>query len=302
MHPCKATSFFRAGLVQLEQNKQENAKVNFLEALRLNPSLFEANFRLGCLSSYSGNYDEAISYFNKELNGSPNFAPAHYELANALLRQNSLLLVSGKVARKNGFTIPVLPVRSLNYAQDNLTALSLAKEHLEKAFENYSPDHLFKAHSAFELGLVYEKLGKHEKAEELFQTSEELYLAFSKQQINKPNVFYRLGILAEKKNDFIKALEFYVKEVEVNPNNEVARECAASILKRQGKYQEATKICPANSHTRTIGFVQPSPSISSEDRIADKSGGTSSLDEQNTESSLKPYSRHSIGFLSNGGN
>ena len=78
---------FENKALQFAQNKQnDDARTNFLIALKLNPSFAEAWNNLGTLSFFEGKFDEAKTEYDRALKISPKYADVQFNMALLLLK------------------------------------------------------------------------------------------------------------------------------------------------------------------------------------------------------------------------
>jgi tetratricopeptide (TPR) repeat protein len=81
-YPRIATAYNNRGAAFLAEKQYDKAYSDFMNALRIDPSYYEAYFNLGSLLySAKGNYSEAIRLFNKTLLINPDFLKAYDALA-----------------------------------------------------------------------------------------------------------------------------------------------------------------------------------------------------------------------------
>ena len=78
------------GIALAEQNRLDEAIVEFREALRINPGDADGHHSLGNALARKGRLAEAVEQFYETLRIHPGHAKAHYDLGNALARQGDL--------------------------------------------------------------------------------------------------------------------------------------------------------------------------------------------------------------------
>ena len=78
------------GMALAEQNRLDEAIVEFREVLRINPQDADGHHNLGNALARQGRLGEAVEQFQEALRIHPGHAKAHYDLGNALTRQGEL--------------------------------------------------------------------------------------------------------------------------------------------------------------------------------------------------------------------
>ena len=64
----------------IANNNYEYAKLLIEKELKLNPNVFELNFKLGLLHNISGDLKKAINFYKKSTLLNPNYSPAYCNL------------------------------------------------------------------------------------------------------------------------------------------------------------------------------------------------------------------------------
>ncbi len=80
IHPKHADAYFRIGIVQLGQEKVDQAIINFQKAVDFNPNYTEARIKLGISQAFVGDYIEAEKNLKEILKKRPGFADIYYYL------------------------------------------------------------------------------------------------------------------------------------------------------------------------------------------------------------------------------
>jgi Flp pilus assembly protein TadD len=78
------------GMALAEQNRLDEAIVEFREVLQINPTDADGHHNLGNALARKGRLGEAVEQFHEALRIHPGHAKAHYDLGNALARQGEL--------------------------------------------------------------------------------------------------------------------------------------------------------------------------------------------------------------------
>jgi protein O-mannosyl-transferase len=78
------------GMALAEQNRLDEAIVEFREVLQINPQDADGHHNLGNALARQGRLGEAVEQFHEALRIHPGHAKAHYDLGNALARQGEL--------------------------------------------------------------------------------------------------------------------------------------------------------------------------------------------------------------------
>jgi Tfp pilus assembly protein PilF len=76
------------GLIYLQQDKIEDAKKLFQQAVKINPKYVEAHYNLGSILFSQGKFDAALTAFRKAAESNSNYPNAYYGAGLVFLRQN----------------------------------------------------------------------------------------------------------------------------------------------------------------------------------------------------------------------
>ncbi|MHB8578573.1 MAG: tetratricopeptide repeat protein [Ignavibacteriaceae bacterium] len=79
----KPQYFSSLATAQKKLNKFEEAEINYLNALKIQPLFWEASYNLGLLLQEKGKLNEAIKYYKVAIESNPNLHIAYYNLGNA---------------------------------------------------------------------------------------------------------------------------------------------------------------------------------------------------------------------------
>jgi tetratricopeptide (TPR) repeat protein len=85
LEPDNVDALYNLGLTYLDLDKRSEAKSAFEKILELNPGFKGVNLQLGLIAEWQKKLDEAISYYEKEIQLDDNATEAHQHLATLYL-------------------------------------------------------------------------------------------------------------------------------------------------------------------------------------------------------------------------
>jgi tetratricopeptide (TPR) repeat protein len=145
------------------KNDGGNAITKYENALAIKANLAEANYKIGRLYLRGKNYKEAQAYFNKAIQGDPEFAPTYRALADALANSRAYKSAATNYElfiQKSGTTDPELLLDVARYkflAQDYQGAITYLDQ-LKGKINNPIIDRMY--------GWAYSALGKNQESVE----------------------------------------------------------------------------------------------------------------------------------------
>ena len=107
------------------------AKMHYLEALRINPNLLMARYNLGNLLKSEGRITEAVTQYREVIRMNPDYAPAHNNLATALIRVAEIGKVIDDYAKLTESPKDSAAVRN------QLTAAQGVRDSLDEAIDHF---------------------------------------------------------------------------------------------------------------------------------------------------------------------
>lgn len=178
------------GVVLKEQGRRQDAKAEYIEALRLNPDYPEALNTLGVWEVENGQIDEGIANFRAALNSYPSYAFASFNLGN-------VMLAKGKFEEAIASYEDALRVDP-DYvdAHNNLAIVLSQSGRLDDAVRHYREALRLKPSDVGarnNLGVVLTQQGQLDKAVHQFQEALRLNPAFVQAYINFARALLRLG-------------------------------------------------------------------------------------------------------------
>ena len=167
----QAEKHYQAGLQLLNKQQNQNAIIEFDEAIILNPQLAEAYNNRGFAKQELKRYEEAIADYNEAIKINPQYADAYYNrgLAKQELKRYEEAITDYTEA------IKINPQYAEAYNNRGSAKLSLKR--YEEAITDYkkaislNPQHV-NAH--YNLGLLYRLLGKEKEALKNLKQAQEL--------------------------------------------------------------------------------------------------------------------------------
>ena len=243
--PNEAEFWFELGKVQYRSRRYEEAQKSFGRVASLEPTYPGNAFNLGLSSLKANRREDARSAFQNSIQLRPNHAASHFELAKMELASgNSSAAVDGFTMAANLAPDKARYWRSLGAAQfgqgnlrgaqtsyeraleveaghgdtlHNLAIIALYTNDASKAFERALA--AIKADSSqptyyYTLGEAAEDLGMTDQAAEAYQTAANKDANYAKPRIN-------LGVLADERGDYEKALEYLLAALRLEPQSSV---------------------------------------------------------------------------------
>ncbi len=217
--------------------------------------------KLAHLSMRIQDDDSAVSVYKKIIRkeglcsryrtlSNDDLAHAHFMLANLLFKKNrsreSIHFFSKlkeiNPAYKKDFPVHVFRDSSA-YRKSALCLLragltDLAIVQMQKYLGTNSDDAL----GYYALGLIYLKTGRDESAAEQFKKAIRLSHNVSDPKRYLSDIYLRLALISEKKEDFMKAIEYYWLAIDNKDNEYRAYHRLNQLCKRQGMKQECKDI------------------------------------------------------------
>ncbi|HUV60212.1 MAG TPA: tetratricopeptide repeat protein [Desulfatiglandales bacterium] len=166
------------------------------------------DFEMGSKLFKEGNYEEAIKYFKKIIDISPNMAMAYYNLGLSYLRTGNIEEALSSLKR----ALELKPDMVITYFA--LGECYVQKEMFDEAigsFKNATAIEPDNPRIYFNIGLIYSRNNQIDEALAAFKEAEKLDPNFSSNQ-------YQLGLLYLRKGDFEKATSCFEKFLELEPN------------------------------------------------------------------------------------
>lgn len=90
LYPRLNHHYWNIGNVLFKLMRLSEARVAFLETLKVDPNYAEAHFSLGILAEADKNYEEALGYFKKSLELNPQSEKSNVKIASIWIRQGKL--------------------------------------------------------------------------------------------------------------------------------------------------------------------------------------------------------------------
>ena len=238
--PRAKTHFYLALSYDL-QNQQELARMEYEEAIKLDPTLAEAFFNLGVIFDRNGQKLEAKESYEKAISLNPDFAEAHNNLGTLYSEQGDI----EKATRAYENAISFKP--DFAEAYNNMGVICRRTGQLDRALESFEKattfnPRFFQAYKS--IATVFEAEGEYEGAVEAYQKTIEI-------APQHEDAHFGLGASWQALGQIEKAKEAYQATLQVNPNNIDARFRLAEILASQGQNEEAV------NHYQAILRIDP---------------------------------------------
>ena len=236
------------------------------------------NFMNGNKEKILGNYELAITYFNKCLKFDPNHAASLYELANIYEFQGKDVMALSHIKR-------AVEIDDTNIWYSRLLGLVYEKHGLfdeaAKVYDEIVTQHPTDVDAYYDLANAYNTARKLDKAVEVFDRLEQEIGENEETLIQKQRLYIRMGepekaivqlerlieinptepqyygMLAElyqKQGNDAKALEIYSQLQEIDPNNPYVQLSLADYYKGAGENEKAFE-------AQKVAFANPSLDI-----------------------------------------
>lgn len=217
---------------QVQSGMLNDAVTSFEEAIKENYDDFHVWYQLGDTYYRLQRFSESLNCFETAITINPRFVEAYNGLA-------LLHFTNGKLTEAKKFAGAALSVKSddidahLTFGnisveeKDYFTAIAYFKEAL--ALEASSQ------HAAFNLALVYEKVGDIKSAIEAYQLAIKINSKFFEARFN-------LAILFQKIKQFDLSEKHYLEIIRQNPNCSDAYNNLGNIKLENGLYEEASEL------------------------------------------------------------
>jgi protein O-mannosyl-transferase len=191
------------GVLLKERGQRDDAKAEYLEALKINPDYAEALTTLGVCEAEEKQFEKAISSFEAAIKSNPNYSPAWYNMGNAFRDE-------GKSNEAIASYQTALQMWSENQQAHNNLAVALSESgKQEEAIAHFREALRLKptdagAHN--NLGVVLAQQGQLDEAVQQFKEALRLNPAYAQAYINLGRALVRLGRKDEAVQDFKEAL------------------------------------------------------------------------------------------------
>ena len=202
-------SYFYLTIQLSKLNRQEEAKMVCLEALKLDDRYSEFYCNLGIVQQKLKEYDAAISSYKKALSLKKE-ARYYYNLGTAYFYKNdydNCLLYYNKAIRLNSTNSEYLYERANLY--EMLKNPLKAEKDIVKCLKFYQniPDMAFIKERIFQIGVLYQKEEKYKDAIRMFNRGLKIENARDVYYQARGNCYKKLGMIQKAKNDYLKCLE-----------------------------------------------------------------------------------------------
>lgn len=222
-----AEYYFNQGLIFSEKGENDKAIGLLKRAIEINPYYTSAYNNLGIVYYKMKDFPKAIEYYKLAIEKDPNNTFAYNEWGNVLLnlgKDNEAQAMYEKCIEINpGFKWAYYNMGLLLEKKDPEKAIGYYKQVIEK-FPDYT-----EAYNGW--GSILLNQGKDEEAQALYEKCLEINPEFKW-------ALYNLGVLYEKK-DPRKAIEYYKRTIEKDPNYAIAYYGLGNVLEGLKEEDEA---------------------------------------------------------------
>ena len=212
----------RRGMGEMSQARYKEATDSFARAVIKNAKSPLPYLLLGASLYWSGKVEDAISEYKEAQRLDPK-NPLSYQLLGIAAGWK------GDVKQAQEYFLKANELDE-NKADThmNLGSTYAVEQNWEKALEHFPLYH-------YQLGTLYENMGRDEQAEASFKKALRLFPSYEDAQLS-------LGALEEKLNRPQEALKYYKKAVHTKPGDYVARLRYAFLLVKQGDKKRAREV------------------------------------------------------------
>ncbi len=245
----EAINLIKLGKIKKAKERLVNSLPNYLD----NKEYLSA---LGNVSFHSGDYEDALNYFQKALDIAKEDAVLFYSIAVCLQRlekkDEAFTYYKKSIELKPDFADALNNIALIYFnRKDYLTA----EEYFSRALQA-DPEHL---NSLVNLGSTKTFLNDYEAASATFDLA--LNIANKKNdQENLSIIYTNIGFLELRKNNLELALEFFDKSLDYNPDYVIANYNKGETLLKLGHFQEGWKFYEKRIYREEFGprkFYKP---------------------------------------------
>ena len=261
--PGNARILNSLGVVALQRNQKEKGRKLLENAAAIQPDYIEPYQNLALLYQNNGAPEKAIGYYEKILRIDPRNRAVYHQAAGLMIklkRYEDARTCLGRATDLFPDDIPTWEAYGdLNYENGNLEEARRANETIIKLEAGY-----LRAH--YNLGLIYRRQNKSDKAEESFTRALRLSPGnvlvlkqlgtnyFSRGEIEKAlqvfqqiirtdatdvEAIFNAGICLKEKREYHSALSLFEKVIRLDPDHLNAQFNAGEILTRLGNHSKA---------------------------------------------------------------
>lgn len=236
LHPNQPDVLNNLGYAQQNLDQDEQALLNYDEAIGLNPDHAGAWYNRGNLLCKMQRYDEAESSYRKALLIRPGHADSWVNLGNALkqmCRHEEALACYDRA-------IGLVPQHPMAY-NNRGNALKELERH-EEALASFSQAIRIDPHYAdayFNAGIVLEKMKQHEEALQAYRQAISLEPGHAQAWLNQGLVLIEIGRTTSDPTHYAAAMNCFDQAIAINPDYADAYGHKGSLLIELGKMSEA---------------------------------------------------------------
>ncbi|MCX8107397.1 MAG: tetratricopeptide repeat protein [Verrucomicrobiae bacterium] len=203
-------SYVRAGDEFARAGEIPRAIEKYQIALSLNPNNVRAHQQLGRLLDREQYPTQVLEHFKAAVQLDPGNPVAHFDLGRMLTAMGDLTNALVHLERAN----------------------ELLAEHPEASYETIDPKHSLSVALHVNLGIVYQKTGKPEKAEQHYRKALGLEPSYAE-------VHYNLGTLLLDSQRLAEAEDHFASAIRFNPQLASAYNCVGIIRQKQNRTTDA---------------------------------------------------------------
>jgi tetratricopeptide (TPR) repeat protein len=265
----EVASKFTQATAAMRQGKLEEADAGFARVIKLDPKFAEAHFNLGLVREEEGRYEEAIPSFQKALTLQPKLHGANLFLGISEFRLNHLTEAVAAVQKEtaaypkdaNAWMWLGVVRLAQDRAEDAAEALDRAdklkpgdqdilyhrgRAHLLVSKDSYGDMFKVDPHS----WLVHRVLAQANAEAERHVEAIEEYEAAIKLAPDQPGLHEELGSEYRNANKIPEAKQAFQRELEIDPNNVLARYKLGAIAVEEGDGATGKRLMEAAQQER----------------------------------------------------
>lgn len=245
--------WFKQGTNAHHKIEHEKAEALWRKYLQCKPNTPEARYRLGRALREQNRLNEAIVEFKKAIELKPNHSYAYNSLGIIYYRQNKLeKAITAYEKAINIYPQNTEAYGNLGHIYAKLNRWKDAIRVYQKAIDIAPADRYdliawarnYKADSLLEMGRISDAIteyritiGEYEKANQYTPSNRKDLIASNKKLHSY--IYYKLGRIYYLQNNFKQATDYYRQSLEINPRNSLAYNGLGIISLNQGKLREA---------------------------------------------------------------
>jgi len=218
----RSSAEYMLGMSYMEQNRFQDAFVEFQKAIRSNPRNKEAHNMLGHLHGVLEQYEESLDFYDRALKIDPRFSEAYNNRAGTLIqmeRWDEAIASAEKALENPLYATPEYALNNIGYAEMKKGKYEAAILTLKKALRRRPLPQ-----ASYNMALAHIELGQDWAAVRALEDLLERYPQYA-------DAHYQLGLLYLKSGNRDKARKHFTEAANLAPDQEVGIMADAELRK-----------------------------------------------------------------------